>query len=159
MIDERTPDRIEAMTQQCVRLTFLLCKTTTCVLTDQHHETHIRHYLSLISLHDSSKIHSRISFFLSSTSCQHEGIAAFGDAPSAAIPAAILIATIGAIAAYNFSLLGNEAREAYRYSRVLIFETICIHYDLHTCTLLPPRASVCDDRRYFVSQCVGIVRG
>lgn len=35
------------------------------------------------------------------------GIAAFGDAPSAAIPAAILIATIGAIAAYNFSLLGR----------------------------------------------------
>lgn len=35
------------------------------------------------------------------------GIAAFGDAPSAAIPAAILITTIGAIAAYNFSLLGR----------------------------------------------------
>eukprot|EP00579_Thalassiosira_antarctica_P001217 CAMPEP_0201871608 /NCGR_PEP_ID=MMETSP0902-20130614/4501_1 /ASSEMBLY_ACC=CAM_ASM_000551 /TAXON_ID=420261 /ORGANISM="Thalassiosira antarctica, Strain CCMP982" /LENGTH=478 /DNA_ID=CAMNT_0048397655 /DNA_START=38 /DNA_END=1475 /DNA_ORIENTATION=- len=35
------------------------------------------------------------------------GIAAFGDNPSAAIPAAILIATIGAIAAYNFSLLGR----------------------------------------------------
>ena len=35
------------------------------------------------------------------------GIAAFGDAPSAVIPAAILIATIGAIAAYNFSLLGR----------------------------------------------------
>mmetsp|Transcript_16910 Transcript_16910/g.36686 ORF Transcript_16910/g.36686 Transcript_16910/m.36686 type:complete len:483 (-) Transcript_16910:151-1599(-) len=35
------------------------------------------------------------------------GIAAFGDAPSAAIPASILIATIGAIAAYNFSLIGR----------------------------------------------------
>jgi len=35
------------------------------------------------------------------------GIAAFGDAPSASIPAAILIATIGAIAGYNFSLLGR----------------------------------------------------
>lgn len=35
------------------------------------------------------------------------GIAAFGDSPSAAVPAAILIATIGAIAAYNFSLLGR----------------------------------------------------
>jgi amino acid permease len=37
----------------------------------------------------------------------NKGIAAFGDAPSAAIPAAILIATIGVIAAYNFSLLGR----------------------------------------------------
>jgi amino acid permease len=37
----------------------------------------------------------------------NEGIAAFGDAPSAAIPAAVLIATIGVIAAYNFSLLGR----------------------------------------------------
>ena len=35
------------------------------------------------------------------------GIAAFGDAPSAAIPAAFLIATIGIIAAYNFALLGR----------------------------------------------------
>ena len=35
------------------------------------------------------------------------GIAAFGDAPSAIIPAAILIASIGAIAAYNFSLIGR----------------------------------------------------
>jgi len=35
------------------------------------------------------------------------GIAAFGDAPSAAIPAALLIAAIGAIAGYNFSLLGR----------------------------------------------------
>jgi len=35
------------------------------------------------------------------------GIAAFGDAPSAAVPAAILIASIGSIAAYNFSLLGR----------------------------------------------------
>eukprot|EP00985_Skeletonema_marinoi_P006479 scaffold2801_cov178-Skeletonema_marinoi.AAC.7 len=35
------------------------------------------------------------------------GIAAFGDAPSASIPAAILIASIGSIAAYNFSLLGR----------------------------------------------------
>ena len=35
------------------------------------------------------------------------GIAAFGDAPSAAIPAAGLIAGIGAIAAYNFSLIGR----------------------------------------------------
>jgi amino acid permease len=35
------------------------------------------------------------------------GIAAFGDAPSAAVPAAILIAFIGSIAAYNFSLLGR----------------------------------------------------
>jgi amino acid permease len=35
------------------------------------------------------------------------GIAAFGNAPSASIPAAILIATIGIIAGYNFSLLGR----------------------------------------------------
>lgn len=35
------------------------------------------------------------------------GIAAFGDAPSAAIPAAALIAIIGSIAAYNFSLIGR----------------------------------------------------
>lgn len=35
------------------------------------------------------------------------GIAAFGNAQSAAIPAAALIASIGAIAAYNFSLLGR----------------------------------------------------
>lgn len=35
------------------------------------------------------------------------GIAAFGDAPSASIPAAILIAIIGIIAGYNFSLLGR----------------------------------------------------
>mmetsp|Transcript_2278 Transcript_2278/g.4835 ORF Transcript_2278/g.4835 Transcript_2278/m.4835 type:complete len:479 (+) Transcript_2278:70-1506(+) len=35
------------------------------------------------------------------------GIAAFGDNPTAVVPAAILIATIGAIAAYNFSLLGR----------------------------------------------------
>jgi len=35
------------------------------------------------------------------------GIAAFGNARSAAIPAAALIASIGAIAAYNFSLLGR----------------------------------------------------
>jgi amino acid permease len=35
------------------------------------------------------------------------GIAAFADAPSAVLPAAGLIATIGAIAAYNFSLLGR----------------------------------------------------
>eukprot|EP00804_Cyclotella_cryptica_P021984 CCRYP_000912-RD/>CCRYP_000912-RD protein AED:0.42 eAED:0.42 QI:257/0.66/0.75/1/0.66/0.75/4/85/473 len=35
------------------------------------------------------------------------GIAAFGNAPSAAIPAAALIATIGSIAAYNFSLIGR----------------------------------------------------
>ncbi|KAL9188568.1 hypothetical protein ACHAXT_006946 [Thalassiosira profunda] len=35
------------------------------------------------------------------------GIAAFGDNPSAVLPAAALIASIGAIAAYNFSLLGR----------------------------------------------------
>eukprot|EP00569_Conticribra_weissflogii_P002944 CAMPEP_0171329142 /NCGR_PEP_ID=MMETSP0878-20121228/1070_1 /TAXON_ID=67004 /ORGANISM="Thalassiosira weissflogii, Strain CCMP1336" /LENGTH=472 /DNA_ID=CAMNT_0011829063 /DNA_START=100 /DNA_END=1518 /DNA_ORIENTATION=- len=35
------------------------------------------------------------------------GIAAFGDAPSASIPAALLIAGIGSVAAYNFSLLGR----------------------------------------------------
>ena len=46
--------------------------------------------------------HTRIHILLSSL-----GIAAFGDAPSAAIPAAILIATIGIIAGYNFSLLGR----------------------------------------------------
>ena len=35
------------------------------------------------------------------------GIAAFGDAPSAAIPAVGLVAAIGAISAYGFSLIGR----------------------------------------------------
>jgi hypothetical protein len=35
------------------------------------------------------------------------GIAAFGNAPSAALPAAALSASIGSIAAYNFSLIGR----------------------------------------------------
>ena len=38
---------------------------------------------------------------------EQSGIAAYGNAPSASIPAAFLITTIDSIAAYKFSLLGR----------------------------------------------------
>ena len=47
------------------------------------------------------------TFFTHNNFFFRTGIAAFGDAPSAAVPAAVLIASIGSIAAYNFSLLGR----------------------------------------------------
>jgi len=50
------------------------------------------------------------------------GIAAFGDAPSAVIPAVGLVAAIGAISAYGFSLIGRvcsyTGARSYREVRV-----------------------------------------
>ena len=67
------------------------------------------------------------------------GIAAFGDAPSAAIPAVGLVAAIGTISAYGFSLIGRVCSYtgARSYREVcdtqsnqfisLIFSTHCLH--------------------------------